>query len=215
MLQKNQNRNSSQNRVAPQYAAPRSIRTLAAVLAILSGSAVACGQCIDHSDCCQSSGIAFRELSMVAPGSCAHTHGTQKSWTMLEGIRRPHSVDLPVACFAEGTVLTPELMRQWRQLRNFSAGDVSPNYYFMGVPWNWQSNVGAVVTYSLVPDGTSLSDGYTSSLFSMMDSKFGGDRALWTGYIRACFDAISQVCGARFVQESDDGAPWPSGDGFN
>lgn len=75
----------------------------------------------------------------------------------------------------------------------------------------------AVVTWSLVPDST---PGASSNLFTGMDAKFGGNRALWISLLEDCFARWGELTGVSYVRltdgvnEWDDGASWgTSGNG--
>jgi hypothetical protein len=68
-----------------------------------------------------------------------------------------------------------------------------------------------VVTWSLVPDST---PGASSYLFSGMDAKFGGNRALWISLIEDCFERWGELTGVSYIRVTDgvndwdDGASW-------
>ncbi len=131
----------------------------------------------------------------------------EDGWSVRANLTRVWS-GAPQFCFAPGTVITPELMARYGTLRG-SAGGVGPNYY-LDNSWSIAFYRGVDVQWSLVPDGTPMEEGYTSSLFAMMDSKFGGNRELWVGYIQSVFAEISRVSGIRFQQVSDNGSAWPN-----
>ncbi|MGD9690140.1 MAG: matrixin family metalloprotease [Phycisphaerales bacterium] len=78
------------------------------------------------------------------------------------------------------------------------------------------------LTWSFVPDGLNIPSGVgepaaASNLFAQMDSKFGGNRALWIQRITDAFTRWGQLSGITYVRvtfggnEWDDGALWGSG----
>lgn len=74
-----------------------------------------------------------------------------------------------------------------------------------------------MISYSLVPDGTfvpssGLGSG-ASSLFSRMNSLFGGNTVLWQSKINQVFERWDQLCGANYVLTIDDGAALHSSSG--
>ncbi|MCX5688638.1 MAG: matrixin family metalloprotease [Planctomycetota bacterium] len=135
-------------------------------------------------------------------------HDREPGWSLM-----PRDSVLPAFCFAPGTEMTPALLARWRSLAKLPEPGYDDRYYTLN-SWAWYAGAGANITYSLVPDGTAHENGYPSTLFATMDSKFGGYRDLWTGYIDSCFQAVSQVCGARFTKVSDNGSAFPSGGAF-
>ncbi len=67
---------------------------------------------------------------------------------------------------------------------------------------------GRLITWSLVPDGTSLPGG-TSHLFATMDAKFA--RNTWVSYISDAFAEWENVANVNFSQVGDNGSPTGSG----
>jgi hypothetical protein len=200
---------------SPPNAVPiagRAVAMLAMLAGLTGGAAMVQAQCQDpnHGTCQHGAGLLSASAFGAGFGTGAGLVGASDlGWSVrAEPIASLLRHDQPQFCFDAGTVLTPELMARYNMQRGIADG-FGERYQFLGGSWAWDTNEGAYVTWSLVPDGTPLGDGYNSSLFAMMDSKFGGFRDLWVGYIQSSFDAISQVCGARFQQVSDDGASWP------
>ncbi len=70
-----------------------------------------------------------------------------------------------------------------------------------------------VITWSLVPDGTAW-DGANNNLFTSMDAKFGGNRALWISIIEASFARWSVLTGATYQRVSVVGQEWDDGASF-
>jgi hypothetical protein len=180
---------------------------------LVGGAARAQAQCQDssHGTCQHGAGLLSASAFGAGFGTGAGLDGASDlGWSVrAEPIARLLRHDQPHFCFDAGTVLTPELMARYNLVRGVADG-FGDRYQLLGGSWAWDTNEGAYVTWSLVPDGTPLDDGYNSSLFAMMDSKFGEYRELWVGYIQSSFAEISRVCGARFQQVSDDGALWPN-----
>ena len=189
-----------------------------AALSLLTGLAVGAAtvraQCNEsnHSQCQHGTGQLLAPTFGAGFGVGVHD-AAEPGWSLRPGaITSRSDASQPLYCFAPGTELTPELMARYNMQRGFADG-FGERFQLLGGSWGWDFNSGADVTWSLVPDGTELNDGYRSSLFAVMDSKFGGNRDLWVGYIRSSFEAISRVSGARFQEVADDGAPWPASDG--
>jgi hypothetical protein len=76
------------------------------------------------------------------------------------------------------------------------------------------------LTWSFVPDGTSLphylqsQPRAPSELFSRMDQRFGGNRALWISLFEQCFDRWGELTGVTFVRVTSPGNPWDDGSAF-
>ena len=127
----------------------------------------------------------------------------------------------PVAfCFAEGT--PPEEVEYYHQMVLSVLGP-TPRYW-IGPRWPGVQGNPTTVTWSLVPDGTPITDstGGTSNLFLALDAKFAGQggRAVWLNRIQQCFDRWEEITGLTFSQVTfngndwDDGANWPFSGGF-
>jgi hypothetical protein len=70
-----------------------------------------------------------------------------------------------------------------------------------------------------VPDGTNIPNGVgegagPSNLFSSMDTKFGGNRALWIAQFQACFDRWAALTGTSYTRIQWNGNPWDDGAAF-
>ena len=117
---------------------------------------------------------------------------------------------MPVFCFAPGT--DPAVMAYYNELMQY---DPYTDYY-LGTRWSGSQGDPITLRWSLVPDGLSIDDGVPSDLFSSMDAKFGGNRALWISKIQACFDRWEVLTGISYQRityggnDWDDGASWGS-----
>ena len=84
------------------------------------------------------------------------------------------------------------------------------------------------LTYSFPPDGTPItnfageepggtwvvSGETTSSMFDRWDTAFmTTDGAAWKPFFRAAFDRWEDLTGNRYIETTDDGAPWPDATG--
>jgi len=76
------------------------------------------------------------------------------------------------------------------------------------------------LTYSFVPDGTSIPGAFAgdlgglSNLFAALDNLYG-DTAVWQDLYAQVFARWSQLCGITYVREAnDDGAPFPNSPGL-
>lgn len=117
-------------------------------------------------------------------------------------------------CFTEDT--PPEVMEEYYRLLY---GDAVVPRYFLGARWSGVQGSPRALTWSLVPDGTTITDstGGVSNLFAQMDSKFAaqGGRAAWINRIQQCFDRWQEIAGVSFTRVTsggndwDDGASWP------
>lgn len=123
-------------------------------------------------------------------------------------------------CFAEGT--PPEEVEYYYQMVLDVLGP-TPRYW-LGPRWPGAQGNPTTVTWSLVPDGTVITDstGGVSNLFAQMDSKFSsqGGRAVWVNRIQQCFDRWQEITGISFTRitsggnDWDDGASWPNSGGL-
>lgn len=74
------------------------------------------------------------------------------------------------------------------------------------------------LTYSLVPDGVyipgqNFEPDSNNVLNFVMNTRFGGNTALWQAKVDQAFMAWAQSTGVRLTRVSDDGAPWPGSPG--
>lgn len=90
--------------------------------------------------------------------------------------------------------------------------------YNTGSSWGNGDGSPVEVTWSLVPDGTRISDRFaslslTSDMFERMDAQFAnvGGRAAWVGEIEKAFDRYSELTGISFRRVSVSGKPWDDG----
>ncbi len=84
-------------------------------------------------------------------------------------------------------------------------------------------NVGPIgnpptLTYSLVPDGVyipgqNFEPDSVNYLFTVMNTRFGGNTALWQAKVDQAFVAWALNSGVRISRVSDDGASWPGSPG--
>jgi hypothetical protein len=93
-------------------------------------------------------------------------------------------------------------------------------YYQQGSRWPGSAGAPVTVTWSFVPDGTSIPASGNgdptapSNLFAQMDAKFGGNRALWIAQFQACFDRWAAITGTSYVRITTGGNPWDDGAAF-
>lgn len=110
--------------------------------------------------------------------------------------------------------------------RQDSGLDGRERAYNPGQRWTTTANGGTgtagnpiVLTYSFVPDGTNVpaaagAGAAPSNLFSTMNSKFGGNTALWQSKFAQIYDGWSSVAGLSYDYEpNDDGVGLNSGAG--
>lgn len=157
-------------------------------------------------------------------GSSGHTHDAgalssnvivldEEDWSPDLLSNSPY-LDMLQICFEEGT--TAETVEQYHEV---IYGPAMPRY-FLGSRWLGGQGNPATVTWSFVPDGTSITDGTggTSNLFAQMDSKFAaqGGRATWINRFQQCFDRWEELSGLTFQRVTsggndwDDGVNWPT-----
>lgn len=115
-----------------------------------------------------------------------------------------------VFCFAPGT--DPAIMAYYNNLMQYDPY----NRYQLANRWPGSQGDPIVLRWSMVPDGLTIDDGVPSDLFSTMDAKFGGNRALWISKMQACFDRWQALTGITYQRityggnDWDDGASWGS-----
>lgn len=129
------------------------------------------------------------------------------------------------ACFAEGT--PNEIMKAFLEALSMAPDGGWPRpgsdrEYWLGSRWSGSQGSPRTITWSFVPDGTSISSGTgepvaNSNLFARMDALFGAaNRATWIAKFQECFDRWSALTGATYTRvkyngnEWDDGASWGS-----
>ncbi|GJM22429.1 MAG: hypothetical protein DHS20C15_23440 [Planctomycetota bacterium] len=126
------------------------------------------------------------------------------------------------ACFDQGT--SPSVMEYWYQRGAYKPGlepqlgDDGLAEYFLGGNWNGQG-APASLTWSFLPDGYSFPGSVggsgNSSMFSTMDSKFGGDTALWISRFEATFNRWSLLTGLDVQRVTNGGNEWDDGASWN
>jgi serralysin len=76
----------------------------------------------------------------------------------------------------------------------------------------------STITWSFVADGTqvpNLNNVYgASTLFSSMDSKFGGNRQLWISKFQQIFDRWAALTGTSYQRVTNNGTDWDDGASF-
>ncbi len=160
-------------------------------------------------------GLAAAAATLAAPafGQVASQPGGGINGDAGGMIRDQQEAPL-IVCFAEGTD-----EKYIAQVSAYVAAynDQFGERYYLGTRWSGSQGTPRTVTWSLVPDGLSISGGAgeptsPSNLFAKMDSKFA--RAIWIGYIQNCFDRWQQISGLTFTRitvggnDWDDGAAW-------
>lgn len=149
----------------------------------------------------------------------AHPGVPDGEWTpAFLAMNPPELIEQLQFCFAEGTPI--EEMQFYHEL--VFGGDGLPRY-FLGSRWTGIQGNAQNITWSFVPDGTSITDstGGVSNLFAQMDSKFAaqGGRATWINRIQQSFDRWEELSGLTFTRitfggnDWDDGASWPGNGG--
>jgi hypothetical protein len=128
-----------------------------------------------------------------------------------------------VACYDPDNPPSPEVIQRMEEtLYGLSL------QYQLGSRWSAVSSGSAgttgnpiVITWSFIPDGLNIPSSVgepaaPSNLFAEMDSKFGGNRALWKQRITDAFTRWGQLVGVTYQHitfggnEWDDGASWGS-----
>ncbi|MFO0836351.1 MAG: matrixin family metalloprotease [Phycisphaerales bacterium] len=131
-----------------------------------------------------------------------------------DGVIRDQEEAPLIVCFAEGT--DEKYVAQVMAYVN-AYNDQFGERYYLGSRWSGTQGTPRALTWSLVPDGLSISGGAgeptsASNLFAKMDTKFA--RATWIGYFQNCFDRWQQLSGLTFTRitvggnDWDDGAAW-------
>jgi len=170
--------------------------------------------------------LLFGALVLTFTASTASAQMSQGVAPLLE---QPSDAPWTV-CFDANARYTPEIVEYWQNevfaatldfRDRLEAGEVgtSQDDYFTAGSW---SGTGSPVnlTWSMVPDGVFISGTFSpgpsgnSELFSTMDAKFGGNRALWTSRIEDAFERWDEISGITFSRitvggnDWDDGASW-------
>jgi hypothetical protein len=127
--------------------------------------------------------------------------------------------DPPMMCFSETDPPKPEVMAAVnRAMLQF----LDPGYN-LGARWSGTAGTPRALTWSFIPDGTSIpaEPGLTSSaapsnLFAQMDSKFAsaGGRATWIAQFQACFDRWAALTGTSYTRITVGGNDWDDGATF-
>jgi serralysin len=141
-----------------------------------------------------------------APASVPATY--QPAWGPIVD---PFDDGMPAAfCFAPGT--DPNVVAYYSEMIQYD-----PVYrYNLGSRWPGNNGDPYTLRWSFVPDGLVIDGGAHSDLFSSMDAKFGGNRALWISKFQACFDRWHALTGITYQRityngnDWDDGASWGS-----
>lgn len=122
-------------------------------------------------------------------------------------------LQVPVAaCFAPGT--SDDDMAGFEQY--LRAGPAGSRYNLSG-RWSGGQGNPRNLTWSLVPDGLSISNGIgegvaPSELFATMNVKFGeGNEAVWIGLIEQSFARWGELSGLSYTRVTSGGQPWDDG----
>lgn len=128
-------------------------------------------------------------------------------------------------CYAPGT--DPAIVaahQQAMQNANDGAWPDPHDRYQLSTRWSGAQGSPRTLTWSFVPDGTSIPGSGTqtamgSTLFASMDAKFGGNRATWVAQFQSVFNRWSALTGITYVRvqvggnDWDDGAAWGTASG--
>jgi hypothetical protein len=113
------------------------------------------------------------------------------------------------ACWSLDAPPTPEEAQKWLE----KMPEAYAGRYNFGTRWAGTVGDPITLTWSLVPDGLAW-DGGASNLFAQMDSKFGGNRALWITLIEASFARWSALSGISYTRITTGGNDWDDGASF-
>ena len=132
----------------------------------------------------------------------------------------PEDLGSIALCYAEGTVLTPQMHEAMLDAQLGGGG--YGTRYNIGARWAGTAGSPIALTWSLVPDGVNIPSGVgepaaNSNLFSAMNAKFGAaNQAVWVGLVQQSFDRWSALSGITYTRitsggnQWDDGAAWGS-----
>jgi hypothetical protein len=122
-----------------------------------------------------------------------------------------------VACYDPAKPPSPELMDQIER----AVLNSIERFFQQGSRWPGVAGAPVIITWSFVPDGTSIPSGVgepvaPSNLFASMDAKFGGivNRAVWIAQFQACFDRWAAITGTSYTRITFSGNPWDDGAAF-
>ncbi|MBL8040589.1 MAG: matrixin family metalloprotease [Chthonomonas sp.] len=123
-----------------------------------------------------------------------------------------------MTCFAPGT--DPAIVSAFQTAMESYEGEGSWSGssegngldYRLNTRWSGTSGTPRALTWSLVPDGTTI-DGGTSNLFAKFDAAYAsqGGRATWVGRFAACFARWQQLTGLSYTQVKYLGNDWDDG----
>jgi uncharacterized repeat protein (TIGR01451 family) len=163
------------------------------------------------------------------PGSSRQFHPTIEDdvWLTLQPVHQRMALDgyrtrfenpdarMPIFCFTPG--YSPKAIAAFEEA---IWGDAK---FRVGGRWTSTASGPAplggplTLTYSFIPDGTSLIDGATthqSALFDLMETQCGYARADWQNHFHSVFDRWEELTGITYVfQATDDGAEFPNSSG--
>jgi hypothetical protein len=139
----------------------------------------------------------------------------------------PEDLGPGMACFDPTNPPSEEVMEQ---VRRYIEGGYASRYQ-VGARWSRGTSGDPIsLTWSFVPDGTTVGDGGApggagpSTLFSTLDSRFAsqGGRATWILQFQRSFDRWQALSGVNYTRvrnaagnEWDDGAAWGNAGGTN
>ncbi|MFN7020905.1 MAG: matrixin family metalloprotease [Phycisphaerales bacterium] len=169
------------------------------------------------------SGGAIPEC-LRAPGEGAPGWGDHhaRAWSVFDPVEDPIRSS---ACFDPSSPPSWEIQRAVNELMHGALAD----RFVLNSRWPGSNNAPISLTWSFVPDGTSIPGSATvgeptsnSTLFQTMASRFGeANRAVWMAQFQACFDRWSALTGVTYTfvrnngNDWDDGAPFPNSAGSN
>jgi len=135
------------------------------------------------------------------------------------GVMAPADESVPMAaCFDRKSPPSLEVQEALDRMVRGALAD----RFVLNNSWPGANNVPITLTWSFVPDGTSIPGSPSvgeptsnSMLFSAMDSRFGVmNRAVWIGQIQACFDRWAALTGTSYTRVTNNGNLWDDGASF-
>ncbi|MCC6320431.1 MAG: matrixin family metalloprotease [Phycisphaerales bacterium] len=204
------------------------MRSAITIMTVLFGAALATGTSI---------GDGERLLARVAAGGVGCQTATDTA--IPEGLRAPAdgapgwldyrratrpAIGLDDAEPSHAACFDPDNPPSWeiQQAVNNMVRGALADRFVLNSTWPGADNSPIALTWSFVPDGTSIPGSASvgeptaaSVLFSTMGSRFGeANRAVWIAQFQACFDRWSQLAGVTFTFVSNNGNDWDDGAAF-
>lgn len=152
-----------------------------------------------------------------APPACVRAPSVDAPWPGPASPRVGVLAEDPLplsACF------DPEFPPPWevQMAVGRAMHEVVADRFVIAGSWPGGDNLPITLTWSFVPDDLTIPPGSgigdpsgPSELFSNMDARFGGDRALWIAQFEAVFARWSQLCGVNYQRITVGGNPWDDG----